>query len=73
MATSFKATKVLSVSVGKIQFKQTVGMLLDEKQVGFRAQLEGEGYTADQAEKIVDAVLKQVFGFLTGPSAKEED
>lgn len=72
MAT-FQAKKILSVSVGKIEFKQTVGLLLDEKQADFRADLEAKGYSADQAEKIVDAVLKQVFGFLTGPGAKEEE
>ena len=72
MAVSFKSSKVLSVSVGKIAFKQKIGQLLDEGQPGYRNELIAEGYTSEQATKIVEAVLGQVFGFLGG-AEKEAD
>ena len=72
MAVSFKSSKVLSVSVGTIAFKQKIGELLDGAQSDYKAELKAEGYTEEQATKIVEAVLGQVFGFLGGAD-KESD
>jgi hypothetical protein len=73
MAVSFKSSKVLSVSVGKIAFRQSIGELLDGKQDDFKANLVKEGYTDDQSTKIVESVLGQVFGFLGGAEKTEEE
>ena len=68
----FNVSKVRSVSVGRLEFKQTVGEHLDARQEQFRSNLIAEGYSAEQAEKIVDAILKQVFGLLAGSNASDD-
>lgn len=72
MAVSFKAQAVKSVSVGKVEFKGILGQHLVDSQDTFKEKLIEEGYGSDMAEKIVDAILTQVFGFLTGPNASEK-
>jgi hypothetical protein len=62
----FNASKVKTISLGRLEFKQTLGASLDESQGAYRAALVADGYTEEQAEKIVDAVLGQVFGLLGG-------
>jgi hypothetical protein len=64
---SFKAKGVKTVSTGKVEFRVKVGTFLDNNQETFKAELMEEGYTEEMATKIIDAVLGQVFGFLTGP------
>jgi len=70
---SFVARKVLSVSVGKLELKQKVGEHLDAYQGEFHKELTKAGYTKEQADRIVDSVLKQVFAFLAGKEAVADD
>jgi len=69
---SFNAKSVKTVSTGKVEFRVLVGEFLDNRQDQLKATLTEKGYTDEMAVKIVDAVLGQVFGFLSGPAAKEE-
>ena len=69
---SFNAKSVKTVSTGKVEFRVLVGEYLDGNQDSLKSLLTEKGYTVEMSEKIVDAVLGQVFGFLSGPAAKEE-
>ncbi len=68
----FNVSKVKTISLGRLEFKQTLGTELDENQGKYRAALVKDGYTDEQAEKIVDAVLGQVFGLLGGKDTAED-
>ena len=70
MAVSFKVQAVKSVSVGKVEFRGILGQHLVDSQETFKDKLTDDGYSPETAEKIIDAVLTQVFGFLTGPEVK---
>ena len=69
---SFNSKSVKTVSTGKVEFRVMVGEFLDASQLGLAKDLVKNGYTQEMSEKIVDAVLGQIFAFLSGPSAKEE-
>ena len=57
----FNAGSVKSISTGKVEFRTILGEFLDGDQGKFRLTLVSKGYTEEMAEKIVDAVLSQVF------------
>jgi len=66
----FNVSKVKTISLGRLEFKKTVGEFLDVRQESFRDDLVADGYDQEQAEKIVDAILGQVFALLGG---KDDD